>query len=72
MYRGGAMPELNGQYIFADYCSGRIWALDSNNPSAQPVVILESGQQISSFYELPDGELLVLTFSDTIYVLKHG
>ena len=71
VYRGGAMPELNEQYIFADYCSGRIWALDSGNPSAQPVIILESGQQISSFYELPDGELLVLTFSDTIYVLKY-
>jgi glucose/arabinose dehydrogenase len=72
VYRGAAMPELNGQYIFADYCSGRIWTLDSNNPSAQPVVLLESGQQIPSFYELPDGELLVLTFSDTIFVLKHG
>jgi glucose/arabinose dehydrogenase len=72
VYRGGVMPELNGQYIFADYCSGRIWTVDSGNPSAQPVVLLESGQQISSFYELPDGELLVLTFSDTIFVVKHG
>ena len=72
VYRGGAMPELNGQYIFADYCSGRIWTLDSGNPSVQPVILLESGQQISSFYELPDGELIVLTFSDTIFVLKHG
>lgn len=72
VYRGGAMPELNGQYTFADYCSGRIWTLDSGNPSAQPAVLLESGQQIASFYELPDGELIVLTFSDTIFVLKHG
>ena len=72
VYRGGAMPELNGQYIFADYCSGRIWTLDSGNASAQPVVLLETGKQISSFYELPDGELLLLTFSDTIYQLRHG
>jgi glucose/arabinose dehydrogenase len=72
VYRGSAMPELNGHYIFSDYCSGLIWALDGNNPSAQPNVIMESGQQISSFYELPDGELIVLTFSDTILVLKHG
>jgi len=27
VYRGNAIPELVGQYIFADYGSGRIWAL---------------------------------------------
>jgi len=72
VYRGAALPELTGRYVFADYCSGKIWALDSGNPSAQPVVIIESDQQISSFYELPDGELLVLTFSNTIFRLVRG
>jgi uncharacterized repeat protein (TIGR03806 family) len=27
VYRGTAIPEIVGQYIFADYGSGRIWAL---------------------------------------------
>jgi glucose/arabinose dehydrogenase len=27
VYRGTKYPDLNGQYIFADYASGRIWAL---------------------------------------------
>ena len=27
VYRGSAMPELAGRYVFADYGSGRIWAL---------------------------------------------
>ena len=27
VYRGSAIPELIGRYIFADYGSGRIWAL---------------------------------------------
>jgi glucose/arabinose dehydrogenase len=71
VYRGGALPQLNGRYIFADYCSGIIWALDSGNPSAQPVMLLDSDQQISSFYELPDGELLVLTFGGTILLLAR-
>jgi len=69
VYRGGALPELVGQYVFADYCSGLIWALDAGNPSAQPVVIIDSEHSISSFAELPDGELLVLTFSKAIFRL---
>ena len=30
MYRGSAIPELVGRYVFADYGSGRIWALESD------------------------------------------
>ena len=69
VYRGAAMPELVGRYVFADYCSGLIWALDAANADAQPVVIIDSEHHISSFSELPDGELLVLTFSNAIFRL---
>ena len=69
VYRGAALPELVGQYVFADYCSGLIWTLDAANPSAQPVLIIDSEHHISSFAELPDGELLVLTFSNAIFRL---
>ncbi|MCS7041129.1 MAG: PQQ-dependent sugar dehydrogenase, partial [Caldilineales bacterium] len=27
VYRGAALPELNGVYFFGDYCSGLIWSL---------------------------------------------
>ena len=30
VYRGSAIPELVGRYVFADYGSGRIWALQSD------------------------------------------
>jgi len=30
VYRGSAIPELIGRYVFADYGSGRIWALQSD------------------------------------------
>jgi glucose/arabinose dehydrogenase len=71
VYRGAALPELIGLYVFADYCSGRISALDTNNPSAQPILLLDSQHSISSFAELPDGELLVLTFSNAIFRLSR-
>jgi glucose/arabinose dehydrogenase len=64
VYRGAAMPELTGRYIYGDFCSGKIWALDSGNPTPQPVLLLDSDRSISSFAELPNGELLVLTFQN--------
>jgi glucose/arabinose dehydrogenase len=27
VYRGNAIPDLQGKYVFGDYCSGRIWAI---------------------------------------------
>ena len=27
VYRGAALPEFNGIYIYGDYCNGRIWGL---------------------------------------------
>ena len=27
-YRGCAIPDLDGTYFFADYCSGRIWSFE--------------------------------------------
>jgi glucose/arabinose dehydrogenase len=60
VYRGTASPALAGAYLFGDYCSGRIRALDAGGPDAQePVLLLESGHTISSFGQGDDGELYV-------------
>ncbi len=36
VYRGCAIPELDGEYFFGDFCSSRIWSLA--NPIGTPVV----------------------------------
>ena len=60
VYRGPASPELRGAYVFGDYCSGRIWALDAAGPDRQdPAVLIDSGLSISSFGEGDDGALYV-------------
>jgi len=70
VYRGAVMPELYGWYVYADYCSGRIWAVDAAAGATTPAVqLLDSAHNISSFAERADGELLVLTFSNAIYLL---
>ncbi len=36
IYRGTKLPEFTGQYIFADFVSGRIWALADNGARPLP------------------------------------
>jgi glucose/arabinose dehydrogenase len=33
VYRGCDIPSLQGQYIFGDFCSGQIWAMESDDPN---------------------------------------
>ena len=70
VYRGSAMPELYGWYAYADYCSGRVWAVDATpGATTAPVQLLDSPHNIPSFAERADGELMVLTFGNAIYLL---
>ena len=60
VYRGTAQPDLAGGYLFADYCSGTIWAISpSGDEFREPTVVAESGASISSFGEDEAGELYV-------------
>jgi glucose/arabinose dehydrogenase len=70
VYRGASMPELQGWYVYGDYCSGRVWAVDTAG-SGPPVLLAESGHVISSFAELPDGEIVAVTFDNAIYRLQR-
>jgi len=64
VYRGTGSPTLAGGYLFGDYCSGRIWALDAAGPARQdPVLLLEGGLSISSFGEGDNGELYITDIS---------
>lgn len=61
VYRGTAIPALQGAYVYGDYCNGRIWALfyDSNGkPVTQ--VLADSGINITSFGEGNNGEVYVM------------
>ena len=70
VYHGADMPELNGWYVYGDFCSGAVWALNTE-AAADPILLAGTDLAISSFAELPDGELLLLAFDNTIYRLVH-
>ncbi|MEK7692644.1 MAG: PQQ-dependent sugar dehydrogenase [Chloroflexota bacterium] len=66
VYRGREMPELTGWYIYGDYCSGRIWAVDAGTDSGAAIPIADTGRSIASFAQDKDGELYIVTFNNEI------
>jgi glucose/arabinose dehydrogenase len=71
VYRGEALPELVGWYVYGDFCSGNIWAVNTAD-SSDPVLLASSGQPIAAFGELPDGEIVAVTFANAIFRLARG
>jgi glucose/arabinose dehydrogenase len=64
VYRGTAYPDMQGAYIFGDYCSGRIWAVNSAGDGNQAEVLLrDTGYMISSFGEDERGRLYLTSWS---------
>ena len=65
VYRGGAIPELDGQYFFADYCSGFVRSFRYENGQAQDLVDwseqLGDLGPITSFGIDGAGELYIMT-----------
>ena len=58
MYRGKGQPGLRGWYVFADYCTGRFWAIDpASDELAAPKFALDSNRNISAIAEDSAGEL---------------
>jgi glucose/arabinose dehydrogenase len=58
VYRGDAVPALRGAYLFSDYCSGTLWAIDAGLDAAQaPITLLETGRAISSIGTDDAGEV---------------
>ena len=74
VYRGVAMPLLQGKYIYADYSNGKVWALSfDGHTKTNNQLLTDEGGSVSAFGEDAEGELYVLDHSSgTIkrFVLK--
>ena len=63
VYQGKAIPWLTGVYLFGDFCSGRLWALDGEAESGWRMVeIADLDRLLSSFGTDDDGDLFLLAF----------
>jgi len=64
VYRGAAIPDLRGFYVFGDFISGRIWALPATSGTGSTAgELLDTSLRISSFAEGNDGELYALNYA---------
>lgn len=61
VYRGKALPELAGTYLYADYCSGVVWGLQRDATGKwQNRELIKTGANPSSFGQDSDGELYLM------------
>ena len=59
VYHGASMPELDGWYVYGDYCSKKVWALNTADAS-DPVLLTTSGTGITAFGKDASGEIYIL------------
>lgn len=74
VYRGTEIPELDGTYLFADYCSGKLWGMgrDANGEwvASDPI---ETGAAVSSFGQDESGELYLTDINGgVVYQIVAG
>lgn len=72
VYRGAKLPELSGKYVYADFVSGKIWALryDGLGPPANELLI-DTGLNISSLGVDEGNEIYICAFDDRIHALSQ-
>jgi len=69
VYTGTKVPELKNKYIFGDFASGKIWAVDLPTPATKHAALKTFEDlgtpfaSISCFANTADGEVLVADFS---------
>ena len=68
VYRGARLDSLYGAYLYADFCSGEIWALHYDSEKVTDNTLLkDSDLNISAFGEDEAGEMYILAFDGGIY-----
>ena len=73
VYRGSAIPDVQGAYLYADYCQGDIRALRlAGGRVTENVNLGLNVPSLASFGEDQDGELYVLSLSGPVYKIVPG
>lgn len=69
VYRGNTIPGLVGQYVVADFITGRLWRLTEEGGDYTLNLLEETGMNIASFAEDMDHELYLVTHNGQIHRL---
>jgi glucose/arabinose dehydrogenase len=66
VYRGDDIPDLQGAYVFADFCEGDIRLFDPADPDGTDRVLDEEVDALASFGRDTEGELYVISLAGTV------
>lgn len=67
VYRGAALPDLQGMYLYGDWCSGKTWAAYRDETDTwQAVEFIDTSYQISGFGEDEAGEIYFIDYSGLV------
>ena len=72
VYRGDAIPELRGGYVFTDLCDGELRVLVEDGPDVTARTLGVTATRVIGFGTDADGELLVLEIGGRVLRLVRG
>lgn len=62
VYRGQELPDLQGKYIYGDFCSGKVWTLVKNGDRWETELLVATNIRITSFGEDVAGEIYLTSY----------
>jgi hypothetical protein len=69
VYHGSAIPDLEGLYVFADACTGKIYVFETDGAAGTELLLLDTDALIASLAEDKNGELLIADLYGNIFRL---
>ena len=74
VYRGAAIEDLYGAYVFGDYCTSRLWAVQISTGEVEfrDLGVEVPGGSLASFGEDAQGELYTLSLNGPIARIVPG
>jgi glucose/arabinose dehydrogenase len=66
-YHGPKRPFAHGLYVYGDYCTGEVWALEQSGGSWSNAKVGDIGGSLTGFGEGDSGEIYAVTQSGTLY-----
>ncbi len=72
VYRGSAIPELDGHYFYSDFCSGFLRSYEFESGDHDWTDMTGITPQVSGFGVGGDGEMYVVSLTGSIYRIERA